>query len=304
MLLLGVDLGGFLAVMQFGALEIAIIRECEFKLDGGAMFGVVPKPLWQKASPSDALNRISLACNLLLISGPFGHVLVDTGMGSRWTAKERERYDLHSSVDHAQVLQSLGLRNDDVNHVVISHLHFDHAGGAVIEKNGVLVPAFPNARYYVQRGEYELARRPNGRARGSYREEDYRALEAAQQLQLIDGDTEIVPGVWTRITGGHTAHHQIITFESEGRKGVYFADIVPTGAHLSPPWVMGYDHFPLDSCDVKEHWLSRCADEGWLVIFDHEIGIPLGYIKREEQSSRFLWCPLSVETLGCGVAAQ
>lgn len=289
--------------MKFGNFELSIIRESQFKLDGGAMFGVVPKTVWSKLAPADESNRVTLACNLLLIETPHGRVLVETGMGPRWNEVERARFALTTLVDHTAVLQSVGLSNEDVDHVVVSHMHFDHIGGAVIERDGKLVPAFPRAKYYVQRGEYELASRVNARGRASYRVDDYQPLEHFQQLVIMDGDTEIVPGVWARITGGHTSHHQIFTFESEGQKGVYFADIVPTCNHLSPAWVMGYDHFPLQSCDVKDQWLGLAAQEQWLVVFDHEMEVPWGRIDKSDKG-KFIWQPLAVDTLQPGLILE
>lgn len=281
--------------MQFGNFRLSIVKECLFKLDGGAMFGVVPKHLWNKAEPADELNRVELACNLLVIETPAGNVLVETGMGARWGEKERERYEIRTLIDHKQALQSVGLNNEDINAVIISHLHFDHAGGAAIEVDGKLRPTFPNATYYAQRGEWEFAQKANARAKGSYRLEDVQPLHEHGVLQLIDGDTEVVPGVWARVTGGHTRHHQVVYFESEGNKGVYFADIIPTKSHISPPWVMGYDHYPLESCDIKSEWMSRSVNENLLVVFDHETGVPWGHVKQID--GKFSWEPLPAETL-------
>jgi glyoxylase-like metal-dependent hydrolase (beta-lactamase superfamily II) len=282
--------------MKFGQFDLHIVRECTFKLDGGAMFGVVPKTLWEKVSPADQLNRIQLACNLLLIETANGRVLVETGMGARWSEKERERYALDSQVDGTQPLKALGLSNDDINFVIISHLHFDHCGGAVRLENGALVPSYPRAKYYVQKGEWELAHNANARARGSYRLDDFEPLAQAGCLHLIEGDCEVVPGVAVSVTGGHTGHHQVITFTSLEQRGVYFADIIPTRFHLPPPWVMGYDHFPLASCQIKDLWLARAYGEGWLVVFDHEMGVPWGRLKAASDN-RFEFEPLPQETL-------
>lgn len=260
------------------------------------MFGVVPKPMWNKLSPADEQNRVGLVCNLLVIRTPDGNVLVETGMGTRWSDREKSRYEVVSNVGTESMLSSVGLSNDQIDVVIISHLHFDHAGGATMEKNGELAPTFPKARYFVQRGEWEFAHNANARARASYRADDFDPLQKHNVLQLVDGDTEVLPGVWVRLTGGHTSHHQVVTFESNGEKGVYFADILPTKSHLSPPWVMGYDHYPLDSCDIKSKYLKRAADENWLVVFDHEPGIPWGRVK-VIGDGKFEFVPLDASTL-------
>lgn len=281
--------------MKFGEFDLHIIRESRFKLDGGAMFGVVPKPLWANVVTADHANRVELSCNLLLIKTPNGNVLLETGMGPRWTEKERDRFELKSLVDHANLFNSLGLSNEDVCAVVLSHLHFDHVGGACIEVDGKLQAAFPNAKYYTQRGELDFAYKANARARASYREADFKTLLDKGALVALDGDHEILPGIKVHVSGGHTSHHQIITFESNGNFGVYFGDIIPTHGHLPPPWVMGYDHFPLDTCDIKSHWLATAAENRWLVVFDHEPEIPWGHV--EADGSKFVWKPLPADSL-------
>ena len=289
--------------MQFGDLKLHVIRESLFKLDGGAMFGVVPRPLWEKAAPPDELNRIELACNLLLIETPTGRVLIDTGMGPRWTEKERDRFELRSLVSHERVLESIGLRNEDVDAVIVSHMHFDHMGGAVVERDGMLMPAFPNANVYVQKGEYALAKSVNARGRASYRADDYSALQRDGKLKIVDGHCEVLPGIWVFVTGGHTSHHQIVKFTSGGKTGVFLGDIVPTRCHCDPPWVMGYDHFPLETCDAKNLYLDEAAREGWLVVLDHEPGVPWGHIKKNAKG-KFEMEPLGEETLAPHVVAR
>lgn len=282
--------------MQFGKFRLSIIRECNFRLDGGAMFGVVPKTLWSKTSPADEMNRIQLSCNLLLIDTGSKKVLVETGMGTRWEKREADRYEVETLVDPANILASVGLTNEDVDAVIISHLHFDHAGGACRLVDGKLVPTFPKAQYFVQKGEFDLAHNVNARGKGSYRHDDFMPLLDHGVMKIIDGDTEVVPGVFARVTGGHTSHHQVVYFESNGNRGVYFADIIPTKSHLSPPWVMGYDHFPLASCDVKSDWLLRAAKEKWLVVFDHEAGVPWGHVTLDDKG-KFEFHALPAETL-------
>jgi len=267
------------------------------------MFGVVPKTLWSKVTPADEANRILLSCNLLIIETPQARVLIETGMGHRWEAKERERYGLKPLAEPDQPLMSVGLQANDIDAVIISHLHFDHAGGAVCLNDGKLIPTFPKARYYVQKGEWEFAHRANARARASYRHEDYEPLKEHGQLILVDGDTEIVPGVWAKLTGGHTSHHQIVHFQSDDKQGVFFADIMPTGSHVSPPWVMGYDHYPLQSCDVKSEWLAKAAREDWFVVFDHEPGVPWGHI-HVDQSGKFSFAALREDSLAPTLGAR
>jgi len=281
--------------LRFGKFDLSIIRECVFRLDGGAMFGVVPKTLWSKTSPSDEHNRVVIACNLLLIDTGDKKVLIETGMGDRWSDKERERYGLKSLVSSATVLDQVNLKPEDIDFVVISHLHFDHAGGATMLKDGKLVPVFPNAQYVVQKGEWDFAFKANARAKASYRPDDFVPLKEHDQILFVDGDYEVVPGVWVKVTGGHTSHHQVVYFESESEKGVYFADILPTKSHITPPWVMGYDHYPLVSCDIKSEWLARAAEQNWLVVFDHEPGIPWGRVKVE--SGKFVFEALPEDSL-------
>jgi glyoxylase-like metal-dependent hydrolase (beta-lactamase superfamily II) len=282
--------------MKFGDFELSIVRECTMKLDGGAMFGVVPKTLWSKVSPADDLNRILITCNLLLIDTGSHKVLVETGMGDRWSDKERQRYELESLVRSAEMLAPIGIKNGEIDAVIISHLHFDHAGGATRYEGNKLVPTFPNAKYYVQKGEWEFAHKANARAKASYRPDDYEPLLAHEQIVFMDGDTEVVPGVWAKVTGGHTSHHQIVYFESRGTKGVFFADLMPTKSHVLPPWVMGYDHFPLHSCDEKSKWLARASAEKWLVVFDHELEVPWGHVFLND-SKKYEFVPLPQETL-------
>ncbi len=277
--------------MKFGDFELTLVRESKFRLDAGAMYGVVPKTMWSKVASADESNRIQLTCNLLVIKTPAGNVLVETGMGERWTKEERERFCVETLVESKKMVQQAGLQNEEIDAVIISHLHFDHAGGALLYENGEFKPTFPNAKYYVQKGEWEFAQSTNTRARASYRREDFIALAELGVLELVDGDHEVLPGVFVKVTGGHTKHHQVVYFESKGNKGVYFADILPTKSHVQPPWVMGYDHFPLESCDVKSHFLNLAARENWLVVFDHEPDTAWGQVKIDERK-KFQFEPL------------
>src|SRR5208283_3147929 len=182
------------------------------------MYGVVPKALWAREAHPDEENRVLLSCNLLLIDTGRVKVLVETGMGDRWSEVERRRYDLKTMAAPQDVLKDLGLTADQIDYVILSHLHFDHAGGATRLVDGHVVPTYPNARYIAQRGEWDFAFEANARARASYRRDDFLPLQESGQLQLVEGDSEIVPGVFVRLTGGHTSHHQVVYFESRDEK--------------------------------------------------------------------------------------
>lgn len=285
--------------MKFGNFEITVIRESRFRLDGGAMFGVVPKVVWEPTIETDQKNRVQLNCNLLLIETDKSKILLETGMGNRWSDKERNRYEIETLVEPERMLSGLNIDNKEIDAVVLSHLHFDHAGGATVFDGDKLVPTFPNAKYYIQRGEWDFAHKANDRARGSYRKDDFLPLQESGVVELCEGDSEISPGIWLKVTGGHTKHHQIVYFESGDSKGVYFADILPTKSHVQPPWVMGYDHYPLESCDIKSEWLSKASSEGWLVVFDHEPGIPWGKVI-VNQKNKFEFVSLPEESLQYG----
>ncbi len=282
--------------MKFGNLELTIIRECEFKLDAGAMFGVVPKTLWSKTTIPDDLNRINLACNLLLIESPEFKILIETGMGPRWTTAESQRYQIKTLVNWENILAPIGLTHSDIDAVIISHLHFDHMGGAVSLIDNELKPSFPNAKYFIQAGEWQDAHSPNARAKASYRLDDFEPIKQYGLLELVNGECEIYPGIKLHLTGGHTKSHQVISFTSQGSTGIYLADIMPTANHVNPAWVMGYDHYPLTSCDYKNEILNKASQHNYLVVFDHEINTPWGHISLNDQK-RFEFKPLDKSSL-------
>lgn len=257
-----------------------------FGLDGGAMFGVVPRVLWQKRNPPDPSNRILLALRPLLIRTGDSVVVVDTGIGDKYG----ETFNTMFNVDHrATLVGSLaerGIEPNDVTHVVLTHLHFDHAGGATRPgPAGRPVPTFPNARHLVQGLEWHDATNPNRRTRGSYREDDFRPLEAAGLVDLVDGDAEPLPGVRLLRTGGHTRGHQVVLVESDEHVDAYWADLVPTTTHLNVPYIMGYDLFPLETMERKEELLTRAADEHWTCWFEHDPAVAAGRVTR--QGDRF-----------------
>jgi glyoxylase-like metal-dependent hydrolase (beta-lactamase superfamily II) len=245
------------------------------------MFGVVPRVLWEKTDPPDARNRVRLACNVTVIRAHGATILVDTGMGDRWTEKERALYALARERTLAYRLAELDVEPEEVDFVVNTHLHFDHAGGNTETHDGRTMPAFPRARYVVQRGEWEDARHAHERSRASYREGDWRTVADSGLLDLLDGEKELVPGVRVVPTGGHTAHHQMVRVEGGGETLVVPSDLLPTASHLPLPYIMAFDLHPADTLAAKRRLLHEAADGNFWMVFYHDARTPLGRIGRD-----------------------
>jgi glyoxylase-like metal-dependent hydrolase (beta-lactamase superfamily II) len=275
--------------MRIHALEAGVQR-----LDGGAMFGVVPKPLWEKRIPADARNRIPLALRCLLVETPGHLVLIETGLGN----KENEKFADIYGVDNAsrdprhpdrlqEAIAAAGFAADDVSIVIDTHLHFDHAGGNTFrDAEGQVRLSFPRATYHVQRGEWEWAHRANERTSASYLPHNYDPVMEAGRLTLVDGDVEIVPGVSVYRTPGHCPHHQSVLVKSGDETACFLADVIPTMAHLPLPWIMGYDVEPLVTLESKRALLRRAVDERWLLVSTHDPYTPWGYAASDGKSVR------------------
>jgi methylmalonyl-CoA epimerase len=262
-----------------GDLELISVSDGFLHLDGGSMFGVVPKTLWQKQAPADDRNRIRLAMRPLIVRGA-RTMIIDAGLGDKENEKFREIYGVERArhLDHA--LAEAGLSADDIDIVVASHLHFDHAGGFTTrDASGRIRPRFPRAQYVVRRGEWEDATHPHARNRASYLADNYVPLAEAGVLQLVDEDQTIMPGVKVRRTGGHTMHHQMITIESGGRKAAFVADMMPTRAHVPDAWIMGFDLYPMDTLSAKQQFAKQAADEQILIFFEHDPEVAAGYLR-------------------------
>jgi glyoxylase-like metal-dependent hydrolase (beta-lactamase superfamily II) len=268
--------------MQLGDFEIIPVSGGTFRLDGGAMFGVVPQPLWQPKAPPDKRNRIRMAANCLLVRTGAHTVLIETGYGSKAGERERELFALEGDDPLIRNLARRGIEPEAIDTVLFTHLHFDHAGGATVRgEDGELRPTFPNARYVVQRVEWETATSGAPELEGSYPHENLLPLADAGQLDLVDGDVELRPGISARVTGGHTRGHQAILIESHGRPAIFLGDLCPTTAHLRRMWCMAYDLYPLETRAVKPELLGRAADEGWTVFFDHDPDVIASQLERD-----------------------
>lgn len=253
------------------------------RLDGGAMFGVVPKVLWQRRIPPDERNRIRLAMRCLLVEHPAGLVLVDTALGNKEDAKFRDIYGVENEGREGRTrledaLAELGHSPGDVGWVINSHLHFDHAGGNTYRNaGGEIGVSFPRARYVVQRGELEFARRLNERTAASYLPPNFEAVP----FSPIDGETEVLPGIRCLPTPGHTPGHQSVLVENGGDRLCFLADVVPTSAHLPLPWIMGFDIEPLVTLESKRRLYARAEAQGWLLFFEHDPEVAVGRLARE-----------------------
>ena len=267
--------------MRLGELEFHIFSTGRVLLDGGAMFGVIPRPMWEKKMAPDARNRITLSMNSLLIRAGGKRILVETGAGDKVNAKFRDIYGLDGP--HLwERLRDYGVRAEDIDIVVDTHLHFDHCGGNTrIEKDKV-VPSFPNARYVTQRGEFEHAMHPNERDHASYIEENYAPIEAAGLFDLREGDSVLAPGVELICVPGHTANMMCVKLTGGGKTAFLFADLVPTVAHLPLAWIMGYDLYPMTTLENKKRWIPAAVQEGWIALFAHDATVAAAYLRERD----------------------
>ena len=268
-----------MTAMRIGDLDVQIIKAGFLRLDGGAMFGVVPRPLWERKIPPDDRNRIGLSMNVGLIRSGGRTILLDTGAGDKFDDKLVDLYGL-GPWNLPEALRIRGVSSEEVDVVVNSHLHFDHAGGNTLrDESGALRPTFPNARYIVQAQEWKEAMNAHERNRASYLEENYLPLRESGQLDLVEGEVEVAPGVTTFPLPGHTLGMQGLLLDSGGRTALYLSDCVPTRHHLPLPWVMGYDLYPVVTLETKRRLLPAAAKEGWTVLFEHDPEVPAALLE-------------------------
>lgn len=272
--------------MNFGPYRVEIVPDAEFRLDGGAMFGVVPRALWSRKAEPDDQNRITLNANCLYIEGEGERVLIDTGMGDKWTPRQSEIYGVDRQRSLSTALELVtGRTADEVTIVINTHLHFDHAGGNTrFDENGVAVPTFSKARYFVSRAELEHAETPGERDRASYIPDNWRPLIKSGQLEPKHDDYEVMPGLRMETIVGHSRTMQCPRLQSEAGTLFGFADLVPTRWHVPLAWVMGYDLYPAETVEAKKRLLPQAAREGWICHFYHDPDAALCRIIERDES--------------------
>ncbi|HTZ48135.1 MAG TPA: MBL fold metallo-hydrolase [Verrucomicrobiae bacterium] len=260
--------------MHFGDIEIRFLDAGPFGLDGGAMFGVVPKVLWEKKSPPDTNNRIRMRANSLLVRAQRKNILIETGNGAKMDAKLRSIYNVQEGNPLLDSLAHAGIKPDQIDLVINTHLHFDHCGGNTSIVNGRILPTFRRARYVVQRAELEHAMNPTERDRASYFPENFAPISKEGLWDLVDGDTEILPGISVARIPGHNASIQAVLINGGGKTLAFVADLLPTRHHVSLPWIMAYDLYPLQTLETKRQWLPRMLQGQWIVVFGHDPDVP------------------------------
>jgi glyoxylase-like metal-dependent hydrolase (beta-lactamase superfamily II) len=277
---------------RIGSLQIHAIQAGVQRLDGGAMFGIVPKPLWEKRIPSDERNRIKLGMRCLVLEHPAGLVLIDSGVGNKENDKFRNIYGIENEGADSRTwledgLREIGATATDVALVINTHLHFDHAGGdTFIGNDGVIRPTFPAARHVVQEGDYEFATHTNERTAGSYLLHNFEPVVKAGLFDFVRGEQRILDGITVLPTPGHVPGHQSVLIESSGESALFLGDLVPTSAHLPLPWIMGYDVEPLVSLESRRRILASAVERHWLLVFEHDFAVPWGYARADGGSYR------------------
>ena len=267
--------------------SLFLVSDGVVKLDGGSMFGQIPKVIWEQKTPADRRNRVTLGLNCLLIQNGERCVLVDTGVGTKEPERIKDCFGLGSS-RLSRELRSRGLTPRDITAVILTHLHFDHCGGGTrLDRSGMAVPTFPAATYYVQRAAWQEAMSPNERAKAAYHSDDFLPLEQRGQLCLLDGDAEVAPGIRVKVTGGHSRGHQMVLVNYGGERVAFPGDLIPTPHHLQLPYIASLDQFPEDTLATKRALLEEAERCGWLLVFSHGSGDRAGYVEKRNGDLNF-----------------
>ncbi|WP_300667467.1 MBL fold metallo-hydrolase [Desulfoluna sp.] len=265
--------------MDVGGYKCHAVEMCDFLLDGGAMFGVVPKPLWDRKIPSDAKNRIPLKSRSLLLCGHGRNILIDTGCGTKFSEKELAIYGVTATRSPDEALRDYGLSTAEITDVILTHLHFDHAGGTTFLKEGNAVPTFPNATYYIQKRQLNWAKYPTLRDRASFFAENWTPMETNGQLRVLDGNNLPIDGIELLFSDGHTCGQQLPLITGETESLLFCGDLIPTSAHIPIPWHMGYDNQPLLIMSEKEGVLKQAVAKNWTLFFEHDPTVAAATVK-------------------------
>ena len=268
--------------MKIGKYDLYSVETSEFGLDGGAMFGIIPKPVWEKKVSADELNRVNMVTRSLLLVSDEKKILIDTGNGTKWEEKYKLIYDINT--DQYNIEKSLGkygFSSEQITDVICTHMHFDHIGGNTKIKSGEVVPTFPNAKYWISQENWKLANHPSQKDAGSFIEHDWKVLAENQMIEIIDGREPFIEGIETFVTHGHTPGllHPIVSDGSN--KLFYGADIFPMVAHIPIPWVMAYDVQPVVTMEEKQKLLQKMEREDWILFFEHDPHIQACTVHKE-----------------------
>jgi glyoxylase-like metal-dependent hydrolase (beta-lactamase superfamily II) len=271
--------------MHIGNYTLIGLETGRFSLDGGAMFGVVPKVIWNKSNPADTRNRIELALRVLLIMDAEHRILIDTGIGDGWNEKFEDIYAIDQSRNN--IKNSLGkikLTTEEITDVIMTHLHFDHAGGATfVDNDRSIKPTFPNATYYVQKKHYEWAIKPSEKDQGSFVKDRYVPLYHQGKLKLLEGELELFPGIFIKLSDGHTIAQQTVLVKDSEKTLFHPGDMIPTSSHVPLPFMMGYDNFPLITLEEKKSILTRAVSGNWMIFFEHDPKHAATFVRQTEK---------------------
>jgi glyoxylase-like metal-dependent hydrolase (beta-lactamase superfamily II) len=272
--------------MKIGKYDIKIVLSGLFALDGGAMFGIIPKPLWEKTNPSDSSNRVKLATRNLLLQSESRNILIDTGMGNKWSEKEKSIYAVEENISLESALIKHNLRKEDITDVILTHLHFDHTGGSTEVENKKLIPAFPNANYHIQKQNFEWAKNPSDRDKGSYIKENFMPLFENGVLNLIEGEKKFDDEIDLLVINGHTFGQQMVKISDSSNTLLFCSDLIPFVSHIPIPYIMGYDIQPLVTVEEKKKYLNQALDENWKLFFGHDPETAMVSLKSTEKGIR------------------
>lgn len=269
--------------MQIGKYKLKTVVSGKIGLDGGAMFGIIPKPLWEKTNPADEQNRVTLATRNLLLISDDKKILIDTGMGNKWDDKSKNIYRIDPEISLEKSLELNGLKPDDITDVILTHLHFDHTGGSTKIENDKIIPSFLNAKYFIQRKNFEWGMNPSDRDKGSYIKENFEPLAKEGVLNFIDGEKDFDENISFKVINGHTIAQQMIMISDSSTSLLYCCDLIPFVSQIRIPYIMGYDIQPLVTVEEKKKYLKLAADENWILYFGHDPDYALATVKHSEK---------------------